>query len=712
MGSSQGEPPQFFEARRKAADWSDYNNVRPHSALGYMTPRKFAATLPNYPTLTVIGRVKCHLRSYRRSIRRRAIWKEGGEVRKYSVWRLGCAIAAVAVIVMVGARDRSAASNLAYFVPNDSVYRYAGLQGPKQASIDHLPSKTDWKTFAGGGSSRLAILLTDPDSDWLGLAHGLKVIGVPFTITTDVTQALGHRVVVAYPVVSGRVLDRRAFASIQQFVHGGGTFVGFNVLEKDLGVLFGFADIVGSNDRNTVNFDAHDPLAAGFVEPQELRVRFGDRLNPALNLTSYGYTQAAEAPVARFDDNSAAILQRRVGAGQTYAIGLDLGAFLLKGYNNRQEHIALNYVNNYEPALDVFLRMLRRLYVRSQPFAVTLGTVPQNKRFSILISHDVDSALAVENSLDYARAEQVLGIPATYFFQTKYVRDYEDIAFFDNRAGALCNQLEQMGMEVASHSVSHSRIFSKLPLGTGREEYPTYIPFVKDRQHTYNATIMGELRISKFILEHFTKKPVVSFRPGYLSNPFSLPEDLAATGYRFASSTTADDSLTHLPFQLDVARSNTAQVPVYAIPITIEDQAPPRMDRREPDAERLSEKIARYGGVVSILIHPDVTDYKLAFERLYVDRYKMEAYFGTYRDFGTWWAARDAVSVDTVLQGNGLVVTLVAPERISGLPVVLPAGMHVQSAQPAVIVTSTSANVVVLRAFQGVVQLRLSPTVR
>jgi putative transposase len=34
----------IFEARRKAADWrQDYNEVRPHSALGYQTPREFAA---------------------------------------------------------------------------------------------------------------------------------------------------------------------------------------------------------------------------------------------------------------------------------------------------------------------------------------------------------------------------------------------------------------------------------------------------------------------------------------------------------------------------------------------------------------------------------------------------------------------------------------------------------------------------------------------
>jgi putative transposase len=36
----------IFEARRDAAEWrQDYNEVRPHSALRYRTPRKFAEQL-------------------------------------------------------------------------------------------------------------------------------------------------------------------------------------------------------------------------------------------------------------------------------------------------------------------------------------------------------------------------------------------------------------------------------------------------------------------------------------------------------------------------------------------------------------------------------------------------------------------------------------------------------------------------------------------
>jgi transposase InsO family protein len=46
----------IFEARREAADWwQDYNEVRPHSALGYRTPREFAEQVQTSQPSNVIS---------------------------------------------------------------------------------------------------------------------------------------------------------------------------------------------------------------------------------------------------------------------------------------------------------------------------------------------------------------------------------------------------------------------------------------------------------------------------------------------------------------------------------------------------------------------------------------------------------------------------------------------------------------------------------
>ncbi len=72
----------------------------------------------------------------------------------------------------------------------------------------------------------MAIILTDPNSSWLGLAHGLKSIGIPFRITRDVQEALAHKVVLVYPMISGKVLRPEALQALAEYPKTGGTLIG------------------------------------------------------------------------------------------------------------------------------------------------------------------------------------------------------------------------------------------------------------------------------------------------------------------------------------------------------------------------------------------------------------------------------------------------------------------------------------------------------
>lgn len=151
--------------------------------------------------------------------------------------------------------------------------------------------------------------------------------------------------------------------------------------------------------------------------------------------------------------------------------------------------------------------------------------------------------------MDYAEYERSQGLVDTYFIQTKYVRDYNDDVYFNETGVRHLARLAELGVELGSHTIAHSAVFSKFPIGTGHETYPEYVPFVKDLTTAHNSTILGELRVSKYLIEHFSGQTVWSFRPGHLSNPSTLPHALAATGYRYGSLATANNSLTHLPYQ-------------------------------------------------------------------------------------------------------------------------------------------------------------------
>jgi hypothetical protein len=546
----------------------------------------------------------------------------------------------------------------------------------------HVPPAVpaSWRSFSTGSTSRLAVLLTDTTALWLPLAHGLRSIGVPFVITRDYHEALRHRVVLVYPTISGLALSADALRALSEFPKAGNTLIACDVLGGGVASMFGFHDATPSRTRYTLHISPPTASRFALADARETTLRLGDpsakTSTPYRAFPTYGYTDAAEA-LATYDDGTAALTHHAVGSGHAYAIGIDLGYLMGTGYGGHDEMMSRSYSNGFEPNIDVWLRILRRLYLDGEPAGVTLGTVPGDKPLSVLITHDIDYTRSVDNAVAYAEWEHYAGIPATYFLQTKYVKDWNDDVFFDDAERPNMVKLRTLGGELASHSVSHSRSFGQFPLGTGTESYPSYHPFVHTQMVTTGGTVLGELRVSKSLIESLAPgDSVTAFRPGHLAEPRALPQALAATGYRYSSSTTAGSSLTHLPFALDYDRAGASETGIFEFPITIEDEAQPPMDQRLPQALALAHAIAHYGGEVVILIHPNVLDFKLRFEQGFVTALRDSAWFGTVSGFGHWWAARDAVTCDVTQDGPTITVHLTAPQPIDSLPLVIPASWH------------------------------------
>ena len=592
------------------------------------------------------------------------------------IWAVLFAVTA-AQIPKNAAADSSIWSKVQGFV-GGGTYRFKDVSGPEGRTFVPPPVPAEWHRFDQGGNSRLAILLTDPASDWLALAHGLQAIGVPFSMTDDYRKALTHHVVLVYPRVSGQVLPPQALTALADFPKQGGTLIAQHVLGGGLNALFGF-DQAEPEAATQLRFQGNSVLSRGLDDPAEMAVKIGGQQVPPVG--SYAYTNPKRPPLAVYQNGRAAILGDETG--RAYAFGPDLGYLLARGYDNRQQDIASNYVNAFEPTLDVLLRTVRNIYRFGEPNAVTLATVPDGKPLSVLLTHDIDYTRSLVNSLDYAAFEREKGISATYFMQVKYVRDWNDDVFFTDDGVKNLQKLGAMGMEIGSHTVSHSRAFRTFALGDGTERYPDYAPFVRSKTVAENGTILGELRVSRFLLEHFLPDyRVSSFRPGHLANPYALPQALAATGFRFSSSVTADDSLTHLPFQLTYGRENAAETPVFEFPLTIEDEADGPMLDRLPQALALAERLKRYGGLFVILIHPDILGQKLEFEKKFVEAQGDHVWYGSVNQFGEWWAARDQVRVESLEKGGRVVLTLTAPQPVSGLTLELPQGWSLATMPP------------------------------
>ncbi|MFM8468461.1 MAG: hypothetical protein ACKODH_00580 [Limisphaerales bacterium] len=352
------------------------------------------------------------------------------------------------------------------------LHRFPGVAGPTNATVLAAPAPTDWRRYGSGGTNRLAILLTQTDSAWLGLAHGLRSIGVPFLFTTNTAQALAHRVVFVYPQLSGAVLAAPDLRALAAHPRTGGTLIAANVLGGGLEEIFGFAQATPSQAHYEIGFPSQHALTAGFTHPRERVIRVASPKQPGAIAGKYHYTQPTVPPLAVYEDGTAAILLRPWEAGYACALGFDPGYLLLLGYNNREEGITRAYVNQFEPSLDVLLRLFKELYRAATPAPVTLGTVPFGRQLPVLITHDVDYNRSLTNALAYAEFEASAGIRATYFTQVKYLRDFNDTAFFNDTAAPILQRIRALGHELASHTVCHSRVFAKFPLGTGTERYP------------------------------------------------------------------------------------------------------------------------------------------------------------------------------------------------------------------------------------------------
>jgi hypothetical protein len=144
---------------------------------------------------------------------------------------------------------------------------------------------------------------------------------------------------------------------------------------------------------------------------------------------------------------------------------------------------------------------------------------------------------------------------------------------------------------------------------------------------------------------------------------------------------------------LNYNRDISAQSSIYEFPVGIEDEEKPRLGDRVPQALALADRLSRYGGLLVVLIHPNITDHKLQFEKQFVEALRQRAWFGTVREFGEFWTARDQVQVDVERQSAQLHVVLAAPKPVSGLTLHLPNGYHVATVEPQIKFTQSAGQV-------------------
>jgi hypothetical protein len=566
-----------------------------------------------------------------------------------------------------------------YKVNQSDIVHFDSIRGPEGALHIPLQVFTPWTKFAKGSTSRVAILLTDTNSSWLALVHGFKSAGIPFLVTQNYKAALKHSMVVVYPTLSPRYLNIEALRALAEFPRKGGILVAFNVTSEGISEVFGFKKSAPQYKRYELRFERTVVENSHMGNASNWIIRLGNKEAGADPIASTSYISPLNKPLAYYEDNSAAITVKPYAKGRSYAIGLDLGYFLHKAYNNIREDLGVSNLLQISPTADVLMNLLKNIYQQNCANAVTISPIPENKKLSVVLTHNVSSKKQFFNALYFAHFEHSQKIKSTYFIQAKYISDYAGVAFITPSNAKYLKKMVEWGMEIGSQSVTATDKFTYLSNGTGRESYPDYQPYVYDSRKVYNATIAGELRVSKFLLEKVAGVTVNSFRTVSYQVPQSLPQLLKASKYQYSSSTTTNRTYTHRPFPLNYGYDNFAETGLFEFPVTINDEfSASQLKEQFGKTIEMAYELTNFQGTMLISLNPD-TLAKLDFEKDLIESVKEFSWVGSLNDYASFWKARDMVEIDmkddTVLEVN-------APLAITGLTIQLPVGWQMYNYEP------------------------------
>ncbi|HBL18959.1 MAG: hypothetical protein A2X36_15010 [Elusimicrobia bacterium GWA2_69_24] len=492
------------------------------------------------------------------------------------------------------------------------------------------------------GPTEAAILLLRPGQRALAGAEAFALTGVPFCVTRDTGTALDHPLVFV-PADDHSIRPSAAeLAALEGFVRGGGTLI----LQAPADLLPSLTGVSGQKPGRRRRRLAFRTLAdEGFRyldTPEEAAILLASH-KTSRGIWTHGLLTSARADaIADFPDESQpAILRRRIGAGTVYTLGFDLKDLVLRPRARRHFDAARAASNAFEPAGDVLPLILRSWYERAAPRGARLRSLPGTAEGLLLLSHDVGWGASLDGVQSLSDVEKTRPLQATWFIQTKYSKSVLPGPAYDLSLIRLIKRLHAAGHEIGSHTVSHAPDLAALPFGTGREQRRDYLPELDRTGRTNGGSLMGEVQVSKDLLEAAVGS-IQGFRSAFLSSADAVDEALLRAGYRYDSSLTAPSVMTHFPFRLPLRRSLDFLSPIIEFPMSWEDENTP-MD--PVDARKVLDllgKVSANEGMFVWLIHPNAMPGKRAALRAVLRGLPKGTEVWTLGRAAAFWSARES----------------------------------------------------------------------
>lgn len=491
----------------------------------------------------------------------------------------------------------------------------------------------------------------------------MQQAGLSYDTTSFIDTAVNYPII----ITASRILDTSLSAGqrlqLQNYVLSGGVLISSSLRDTNLYSLFGINQIQSDDSLlmitwDTVNFPQYFDLVDDSLE---VTVSIGD--SSFTNFVTRAYTPTTAQSLAVYEDGRCALTKNNFGSGTSYLFGPDFRDIILRPQLNMDLEAQRVYSNGFEVSTDVFVFVMRNIIRQHIPNTIYKYTVPGNSTSALLITHDVDSYSSIDTMHYFSVWEESLGISAQYNITTRYLNDDWMYDFYNGNESRI-DSLVKHGHILGSHSVGHLPDFGDeivFPYGMLGNTMVTYTPLYISGV-TSGGTVLGELEVSKDILESTYGATIRSFRAGHLCYPDSLIMGLNATGYEFNSTNSANDILTAFPFFPYDRRSFSGNHNgVLEIPMTISD-----VFKDDPIADTNStlkvhiwltqiEKYNRNNAPVNLLIHPNRM-FKLTAMQNLLDSIPETMCIYPFQYYGEFWRHRDSLQFTSTISNDTLYI--------------------------------------------------------
>ncbi len=529
------------------------------------------------------------------------------------------------------------------------------VAGIGQSQTDRKVAILDMTAYNGEtGSSRL-----------LSVVRVMRLMGVPHEITTDLSAAIQYPIIITGSRINSGAFDAGEITQLENYVTAGGVLINSYLGETNLFNLCGINAITSSNLLYEIEWDTTVNTVFDYVnDSMETTISLG-RITDGPTFTTKYYALNGAISIGNYENGESALTHNQFGSGHVYTFGPDFRDVLLRNQLNFDSNAQRIYSNGFEPTADIIMIILRNIVRKHLGNTVYKYTQPYKYTSSIMITHDIDSQTGMDTMLNFSDYQISQGFYAHYNITTRYFADSAMSAFYLT-SWAEVNEVKTTGHYISSHSVGHFPDFADettFPMGTSGNTTTSYTPFY-DLIETDGGTVMGELEVSKNILESDHNVQIRSFRAGHLAVNDSLMLALQLNDYHFDSSSPANDLLSSFPFYgMEVRSFSSTESSVLEIPMTISDVFPVT----PINATNYPSKVALWTDVtwrydanhspVVILIHPNRI-YKLTAMQNYISQLPSGALLYPFEEYGDFWRKRDSLVYTTAIVNDTMTVTI------------------------------------------------------